>query len=162
MGDVGRDGALGVISDTHGLLRSDVAVLFRGVEGIVHAGDVGADHVLDNLLALGPLTAVRGNIDTRGRASHLETVGYLEWAGLTIAVVHDLATLEPGGAAGKTVDVVVFGHSHRAEITWRNGILYFNPGSAGPRRFGRPATAGLLTLDAAGRPHAEVVELHGA
>ncbi len=155
------DEVLGVISDTHGLIRSDVITAFAGVSGIVHAGDVGEDHVLHTLAALAPVTAVKGNMDRHHQASLLETVACLEWAGLRIAVVHDLSTLPPWDPAGERVDVVVFGHSHRAEITWRNGLLYFNPGSAGPRRFGRPAPVGLLTVDATGRPRPQVIQLHG-
>jgi len=150
---------LGVISDTHGVVRPDVSAVFRAVDGIVHAGDVGVDSVLDELAALAPLTAVKGNTDTHGRAAGLAAVQILEWAGLSIAVVHDLSRFDVERDAGPGVSVVVFGHSHRAEVTWRGGRVFFNPGSAGPRRFGLPNTVGLLTVDARGMPHPEVVEL---
>lgn len=152
-------GALGVISDTHGMLHPGVSALFRGVNGIVHAGDVGADSVLDELAALAPLTAVRGNTDVNGRAAGLATVEVLEWEGLSIAVVHDLNRFHLERDAGEFIDVVVFGHSHRAEIVWRRGRVFFNPGSAGPRRFGLPNTVGFLTVDQKGVPRPEVVEL---
>lgn len=158
--DDGKIRMLGVISDTHGLVRRDVRSVFRGVEAILHAGDVGGDQVLEALAALAPVTAVRGNTDTHGRAAGLPSVEQVIFEGLRIALVHDLSRFDPGCQEHPRLDVVIFGHSHRAEITWRDACLYLNPGAAGPRPFGRPATVALLAVGDSGRPRATIVELN--
>jgi uncharacterized protein len=137
---------IGVISDTHGLLRPEAIEALRGSEHIIHAGDVGAPEILVQLARLAPLTVIRGNVDKGAWARKLPETELVEIAGVTIYVVHDLGTLDvKPEAAG--INVVIYGHSHVPKIDTRNGVLYFNPGSAGPRRFRLPITVGKLTLE---------------
>lgn len=155
---------LGVVSDTHGEARSELLKMLQGVEGILHAGDVGSLAVVRELETIAPVTAVRGNMDPRDVCAVLPEIAWLKWRGLCIAVVHRLTnpadrSISPADYKDRSPDVVVFGHTHRAEIYWHEGCLYFNPGSAGSRRFGLPCTAGLLSLDEAGRPQAQVLVL---
>ncbi|MFZ5562663.1 MAG: metallophosphoesterase family protein [Thermodesulfobacteriota bacterium] len=136
---------VGVISDTHGLLRDSAAEALRGCDLILHAGDIGHPGIIDALEAIAPVVAVRGNMDKgewAGRYNQWETV---EVAGRYIYMLHDIADLDldPVGQ----FDVVVYGHSHAPYNSVRKGVLFFNPGSAGPGRFRLPVSVGLLTID---------------
>ena len=136
---------LGVISDTHGLLRPEARHALRGVDHILHAGDIGHADVLEGLRTLAPLTVVRGNND---RGSWVAGVAHTEWVelgGHALYLLHDLADLDidPAGAG---VSIVITGHTHRPAIKRRDGVLFLNPGSAGPRRFKLPVTLALLDL----------------
>jgi putative phosphoesterase len=136
---------VGVISDTHGLLRPEALRVLRGCEHILHAGDVGAPEILDQLAAIAPLTAIRGNIDKQKWAQKLSETEVVELGGISIYILHDLSLLDlKPEAAG--FQVVVYGHSHVPKQERRNGVLYFNPGSAGPRRFKLPISVGKLTI----------------
>jgi uncharacterized protein len=137
---------IGVISDTHGLLRPEALAALRGSQQIIHAGDVGAPEIIDQLAAIAPVAAVRGNVDTAAWARKLPETEVVEAGGISIYVLHDLAQLDlkPEAAGFR---VVVSGHSHVAKQETRNGVLYFNPGSAGPRRFKLPVTIGRLIVE---------------
>ena len=135
---------VGLISDTHGLLRPEAVEALRGSDFIVHAGDVGDAAILQALAALAPVTAVRGNNDRGPWATALPEVSTLVAGGTRIHVVHDRATIDP--ARWQDVDVVVAGHSHRALIEWRERVLFVNPGSAGPRRFSLPVSVADLVI----------------
>jgi len=140
---------IGVISDTHGLMRPEALAALKGVSHIVHGGDVGSPAVLDALGAIAPVTAVRGNNDTDAWARKLPLSDTLEAAGHVLYVLHDIADLDlDPGAAGFAV--VVTGHSHQPRVITKDGVLFMNPGSAGPRRFKLPVSVGLLRLSAAG------------
>ena len=147
----------GVISDTHGLLRSEAVDALRGCDGILHAGDVGTSDILSVLAQIAPVTAVRGNVDTAPWARSLPEVEIVDASGVCIYILHDLGRLDlkPEAAGFR---VVIYGHSHQPKIEEKNGVLYFNPGSAGPRRFRLPVSVGKLVIDA-GRVRAELVEL---
>jgi len=148
---------IGVISDTHGLLRPAALGALRGAEHIIHAGDVGTPEILEQLAAIAPLTAVRGNVDKGAWARKLPETEAVEIAGISIYVLHDIAQLDlKPKAAG--FDVVIYGHSHVPKQETRNGVLYFNPGSAGPRRFRLPVTVGRLVLEQ-GKVRAEIVAI---
>jgi uncharacterized protein len=138
---------IGLISDTHGLLRPEAMAFLRGCDHIVHAGDIGKPDILDALGALAPLTAIRGNIDTAAWAAGVPDTALVELAGIRLHVLHDLKQLALDPAAAG-VDVVVSGHSHRAVAGERDGVLYVNPGSAGPRRFRLPVTIAEIMVDA--------------
>jgi putative phosphoesterase len=136
---------IGVISDTHGLLRPEAMETLRGVEHILHAGDVGDPSILDSLRNLAPVTAIRGNIDVDGPCSQLPATEVVTLHGHTFYMLHDRHALDlDPGAAG--FSAVISGHSHKPLIEWRAGVLYMNPGSAGPRRFSLPVSIGLLTI----------------
>jgi uncharacterized protein len=128
---------VGVISDTHGLLRPQVVAALRGVDLIVHAGDVGRPEVLEELRRLAPTHAVRGNVDTEAWAAGLPATLTVEVGAVRLLILHDIADLDPAAAG---FAAVIFGHSHKPAIETRNGVLYLNPGSAGPRRFRLPVT----------------------
>jgi uncharacterized protein len=148
---------IGVISDTHGLLRPEALAALRGSEHIIHGGDVGAPEILETLASIAPLTAIRGNVDKAGWAQTLTETEVLEIGGISIYVLHDLGRLDlKPGAAG--FQVVVSGHSHVPKQEMRNGVLYFNPGSAGPRRFKLPVTVGRLTVEG-GNIRGEIVAI---
>jgi len=134
---------VGLISDTHGLLRPEALEFLRGSDHIVHAGDIGDPAILEALAAIAPLTAVRGNNDRGAWAKALGDFRTLKVGKVAICVVHDLKALPAGPAA---YDVVVSGHSHKPKIESRDGGLYVNPGSAGPRRFTLPIAAGELRI----------------
>ena len=136
---------IGVISDTHGLLRPEALAALEGSQRILHAGDVGRAELLDALSRIAPVTAIRGNVD-RGRwCAGLPETEVVEIEGVSIYMLHDLARLDlKPEAAG--FHVVVYGHSHRPRIEEKNGVLYFNPGSAGPRRFQLPVSVGRLKI----------------
>jgi putative phosphoesterase len=136
---------LGVISDTHGLLRPEARAALRSVDRIIHAGDVDEPVVLQMLVTLAPLTVVRGNMDRGGWARRLPEATTLEVAGVAIHVVHDLGSMTVDLAAGG-IAVVVHGHTHRPRNEVVGSVLYFNPGSAGPQRYGCPVTLGKLHI----------------
>jgi uncharacterized protein len=138
---------IGVISDTHGLLRPEAIDALRGSKHIIHAGDIGASEILDELATIAPVTAIRGNIDKSAWARRLPETELVELAGISIYVLHDLAQidLKPEAAGFR---VVIYGHSHVPKQETRGGVLYFNPGSAGPRRFKLPVTVGRLIVTA--------------
>jgi uncharacterized protein len=140
---------IGVISDTHGLLRPAAIEALRGVEHILHAGDVGDASILDALRSVAPVTAIRGNIDVGGPCSHLPATEVVTLHGHTFYMLHDRQALDLDPAAAG-VSAVISGHSHKPLIEWRHGVLYMNPGSAGPRRFSLPVSIGLLTIGADG------------
>jgi uncharacterized protein len=125
---------VGIISDTHGLLRPEAIRELTGVDHILHAGDVGDARILDILRGIAPLTAIRGNVDVSGPCAELPTTETVELGGCLFYLVHAISDLDIVPAAAG-VHVVVYGHSHRPEVKDRNGIVYLNPGSAGPRRF---------------------------
>ncbi len=147
---------IGVISDTHGLLRPEALAALRGVSQILHAGDVGDIAILEALRQIAPVTAIRGNIDTHGPTAQLPATEAIELDGRLIYMLHSLADLDlKPETAG--IAVVISGHSHKPSAQIHNGVLYLNPGSAGPRRFQLPITVAHLHLDAA--PRAEIVTL---
>lgn len=150
---------IGVISDTHGLLRPAVGKAFAGVELILHAGDVGKQEVLEELRKLAPVVAVRGNTDHGGWAQKLPLQEIVEVAETVIYLVHDLNALDLNPAAAG-FHVVVSGHSHDPYVVRKNGVLYLNPGSAGPRRFSLPISLALLKIDC-GRLKVELIDLEG-
>lgn len=137
---------IGVISDTHGLLRPEVAHLFAGASHIIHAGDIGAEHVLQGLRRIAPVTAIRGNVDSGGWTQSYRDTETVRLGRHVFYVLHDLNGLQSKPAPDGT-DVVICGHSHRASIRMVDGVLYLNPGSAGPRRFKLPITLATLDLD---------------
>lgn len=148
---------IGLISDTHGLLRPQSLEALAGVDHIIHAGDIGHPCILEELARIAPLTAVRGNNDTGAWAEELPNAAFTELAGSCIHVLHDIKDL------GKFADpanakIIVSGHSHKPLIQSRSGILYLNPGSAGPRRFSLPVTIVLLVLQEQ-EAHAEIIRL---
>jgi len=148
---------IGVISDTHGLLRREAVKALRGADRILHAGDVGDPEILEALALIAPVTAIRGNVDTQPWARKLPGTEFVEIGGVTIHVLHDLARLNlKPEAAG--IRVIVHGHSHQPKMEAKNGVLYFNPGSAGPRRFRLPVSAGRLEVEA-GKVRAQLVRL---
>ena len=134
---------IGVISDTHGLLRLEAVQALAGCAHILHAGDVGNNDILQALRAIAPLTAIRGNVDHGGMCGKLPATETIEFNGNLIYMIHvrEELDLHPHAAG---ISAVIFGHSHQPEISWSNGVLYFNPGSAGPRRFTLPITLGIL------------------
>ena len=136
---------LGVISDTHGLLRPEAVEALRGAQQVIHAGDVGSPEILKKLATIAPVTAVRGNVDKDAWAQQLPETQVLETGGISIYLLHDLARLDvkPEAAGFR---VVISGHSHIPKQEVRNGVLYFNPGSAGPRRFRWPVSVGRLSI----------------
>jgi hypothetical protein len=146
---------VGVISDTHSLLRPEAVDQLRGAQHIIHAGDIGSPTILEALQSLAPTTAIRGNVDKANWAAVLPESRNLQLAGLSIHILHDLSDLRadilPAG-----VDVVIFGHSHHPSIAWRQGRLFLNPGSAGPRRFRLPVTVASLTVS----PHGINPRIH--
>lgn len=150
---------VGLISDTHGLLRREALDFLAGSDRIVHAGDIVDPAILDRLGEIAPLTAVRGNNDRGAWTRRVPETAVLEIEGISIYVLHDLAQLgvDPRMAGHR---VVVAGHSHRPKVEERNGVLYVNPGSAGPRRFTLPICAGELRV-AAGEVTARWVSLDG-
>ena len=138
---------IGVISDTHGLLRPEAVAALRGVEHILHAGDVGDIAILDALREIAPVTAIRGNVDTTGACAELPATDVVELGGALFYLVHSVHDLDINPKAAG-VAMVVSGHSHKASVTVKDGVVYFNPGSAGPRRFSLPVTVGVVTGEA--------------
>jgi len=137
---------IGVISDTHGLLRPEALAALRGVEHILHAGDVGDIAILKALRKIAPVTAIRGNVDVSGACAKLPATDVVELGDKLFYLVHSVRDLDINPAAAG-VAMVVSGHSHKASVTVRDGVVYFNPGSAGPRRFSLPVTVGFVTVE---------------
>jgi len=137
---------IGLISDTHGLLRPEAVERLRGSDFIVHAGDIGHPDVLSELARIAPVTAVRGNNDHAAWASRIRETEVLEVGSILIYVIHDVAQLDIDPAGGE-FRAVVFGHSHRPSSEMRDGVLFCNPGSAGPRRFKLPVSVGELVIE---------------
>jgi putative phosphoesterase len=137
---------IGVISDTHGLLRPEALAALRGVEYILHAGDVGDIAVLDALREIAPVTAIRGNVDTSGACAELPATDVVELGDRLFYLVHSVHDLDINPAAAG-IAMVVSGHSHKASVQVRDGVVFFNPGSAGPRRFSLPVTVGFVTVE---------------
>lgn len=137
---------IGVISDTHGLLRPEAMRALEGVEHILHAGDVGEPSILASLRTIAPVTAISGNIDVHGPCGYLPPTEVLTLRGHTFYMLHDRSALDLDPAAAG-FGAVVSGHSHKPLIEWRNEVLYLNPGSAGPRRFKLPISLALITMD---------------
>src|SRR5438477_2123351 len=135
---------IGIISDTHGLLRPKAEKHLAGVDHIIHGGDIGRPDVLAGLRRIAPVTAVRGNVDTGDWARDYADTELVQLAGQSMYVLHDLKTLRIDPVA-EGINVIISGHSHKAVIEAVDGVLYVNPGSAGPRRFKLPIT--LATLD---------------
>ena len=148
---------VGVISDTHGLLRDEVKRAFRGCSRIIHAGDIGTLSVLQDLELIADVVAVRGNTDRGEGARSLKESEHLELGGNRIYIIHDLGSL-PLTVPAAAVDIVIYGHSHMPDIRYRDGVLYLNPGSAGPRRFGLPASIALMRIEKDG-VFPEIIEL---
>lgn len=136
---------IGVISDTHGLLRPEVIPALKGIDRILHLGDVGDAEILKELAKIAPVTAIRGNIDRSGPCSKLPETEVLLLEGRYLYMLHDLNDLHLDPAAAKFA-VVLSGHTHKSRIEWRKGVLYFNPGSCGPKRFDLRTTLGLLEI----------------
>jgi uncharacterized protein len=137
---------LGIVSDTHGLLRPEVIPKLEGVERILHLGDVGKPSILAELEKIAPVTAVRGNVDREGACGKLPETDVVLIEGHYIYMLHDLKTLHLDPAAGKFA-AVLHGHTHVPNFYTKKGVLFFNPGSCGPRRFELPITIGFLTLN---------------
>lgn len=148
---------IGVISDTHGLLRPQAVSALAGVDHILHAGDIGELQILEELRKIAPVTAIRGNVDKSAYFRFLPETDAVELAGKTFYLIHSVKDLdlkpEAAGFAG-----VISGHSHKPLTEWKNGVLYFNPGSAGPRRFSLPVSVGVIKMDGE-MMTAKVVEL---
>lgn len=138
---------IGVISDTHGLLRPEALTALAGVEHILHAGDVGEVTILDALRGIAPVTAIRGNVDVWGACAELPATDFVELGGKIFYLVHSARDLDINPVVAG-VDVVVSGHSHRDSVEVRDGVLFLNPGSAGPRRFELPVTVALVEVGA--------------
>ena len=149
---------IGVISDTHGLLRPEVAPALAGVERILHLGDVGRISILHELETIAPVTAIRGNVDREGPCGELPETDVVVCEEHYIYMLHDLSTLHLDPAAAKFA-AVLFGHTHAPTSYTRKSVLYFNPGSCGPRRFQLPVTIGMLTMGGDGQLMAEIVPL---
>ena len=138
---------IGLISDTHGLLRPEAIRFLDGSDHIIHAGDIGKPDILGLLAALAPVTAVRGNNDSGGWARSIPSSARLTIGKVRILVVHDLKELDQ--PVLEDVDVIVSGHSHKPRVEERDGVLYVNPGSAGPRRFTLPVAVAELEISGA-------------
>jgi putative phosphoesterase len=148
---------IGIISDTHGLLRPEAERRLAGVDHIVHAGDIGRPEIVDALRKIAPVTAIRGNVDTGEWAREYADTKLVGLAGKSIYILHDLNTLHIDARAG--IDVIVSGHSHVPKIQSIDGILYLNPGSAGPRRFKLPITLATIEVTRDGlRPEIHELE----
>jgi putative phosphoesterase len=151
---------IGVIADTHALLRPEAVGALQASDYVIHAGDVGDPEILDKLAKIAPVTAVRGNVDRAAWAKKIPTTNLLQTGGVSMYVLHNLQELDlKPEAAGFAV--VVSGHSHMPKQEVKNGVLYFNPGSAGPRRFRLPVSVGRLMVRD-GRVSGEIVDLDKA
>ena len=149
---------IGVISDTHGLLRPEAIEALAGVDRILHLGDIGEIEILAALECVAPVTAIRGNVDTQGPCSQLPDFETVEVAGHSLYLLHNLAALDLNPVAAG-FSAVLYGHTHQPKIEEKVGVLYFNPGSAGPRRFRLPVTVGFLTTSAGSSLLAEIFTL---
>jgi len=148
---------VGVISDTHGLLRPEAVELLRGSQHIIHAGDIGSPEIIPALEKIAPVTAIRGNVDTQSWARRFAETEVVELEGLHIYVIHDANALDLNPKAAGFA-AVISGHSHQPKQEMKDGVLYFNPGSAGPRRFKLPISIGRLVI-AEGKVSAEILEI---
>ena len=137
---------MGVISDTHGLMRPEALEALAGVDHILHAGDVGATTVLDALRAIAPVTAIRGNVDVSGPCVGLPAAAAVELGGRLFYLVHSIDDLDIAPAAA-SVAAVVYGHSHKPDLQVRQGVVYLNPGSAGPKRFDLPISLAKVLIE---------------
>ena len=148
---------VGVISDTHGLLRPEAVAALQGSEHIIHAGDIGAEDIIPVLQEIAPVTAIRGNVDQSPWCGRFPETEVVELAGVIIYILHDVNALDlhPQAAGFK---VVISGHSHKPKQEMKDGVLYFNPGSAGPRRFKLPISVGRLEITD-GLVRAEIIEI---
>lgn len=149
---------LGIVSDTHGLLRPEVIPALAGVDQILHLGDVGKPAILQSLAEVAPVHAIRGNVDRTGPCSRLPETDVLVYEDHYIYLLHDLSTLHLDPVAAR-FSAVLYWHSHQPHVEFRKGVLYFNPGSCGPRRFQLPITLGILHLKAGTSPQAEILHL---
>lgn len=140
---------VGVISDTHGLLRPEALAALRGSEHIIHAGDIGAPEIIDELRKIAPVTAIRGNVDVQTWAREYPETEVVELAGKSIYVIHNLKMLDLNPKAAG-FDAVISGHSHKPVQEMKDGVLYLNPGSAGPRRFKLPISVAKLSIEESG------------
>jgi putative phosphoesterase len=148
---------IGVISDTHGLLRPEARVALAECEHILHAGDVGDLRILDSLREIAPVTAIRGNVDTSNEFAKVPETEMVSLGGAVFYLVHSVHWLDLDPVVAG-VRVVVSGHSHKPSVERKNGVVYLNPGSAGPRRFSLPVSVGLITVTE-GKVEARIVEL---
>lgn len=151
---------VGIISDTHGLLRPEAIRELSGVDYILHAGDIGDPAILDRLREIAPVTAIRGNVDVSGACAQLPPTEAVELGGCLFYLVHAIQDIDISPAAAG-VKVVVYGHSHKPEVKERGGIVYLNPGSAGPRRFNLPITLAKAVVEA-GSVRVRIVDLERA
>ena len=140
---------IGVISDTHGLLRPEALHALSGSDLIIHAGDIGPLSILNQLSEIAPVTAVRGNVDRDDWCSELKLDEVVEMAGRSIYVIHNIGTLQLDPAAAGH-HVVIYGHSHKPVVAEREGVIYLNPGSAGPKRFSLPVSVATLEISNSG------------
>ena len=138
--------SLGVISDTHGLLRPEAVQVIESCDAIIHAGDVGSKEVLSSLEAMTPVHAVRGNVDWEPWTLKMPVNDVVEIAGRFFYVIHILDNIDIDPAAAG-IDAVIYGHSHQPDLFEKNGVIYMNPGSAGPRRFTKPVSMGKIKID---------------
>jgi len=148
---------IGVISDTHGLLRPEAIEALRGSEHIIHAGDIGAPEIIPALEKIAPVSAIRGNVDRQPWTKKFPETEVVELAGVHIYLIHDLKALDLNPRAAGFV-AVISGHSHQPKQEIKDGVLYFNPGSAGPRRFRLPVTVGSLDI-VEGKVTGRIIEL---
>jgi len=150
-------GAIGLVSDTHGLVRPEALAALQGCDLIIHAGDIGKPEVLDAFKAIAPLVAIRGNNDRESWAKQLPDVLELQINGVKLHVIHNVQELQLNPAEDG-VSAVISGHSHKPVMTRRDGVLFINPGSAGPRRFKLPIAVGKLWIDQ-GKVESKIIEL---
>jgi len=148
---------IGIISDTHNLLRKEAVSALQDADLIIHAGDIGDLQIIDKLKAISPVVAVRGNMDNELRAYDLKRTEVVDTGGHTIYVLHDLGRLDIRPSSSD-IRVIVQGHTHRPAIYEHEGVLYINPGSAGPRRFKLPVTVALLDIEGK-KLSAEIIDL---
>lgn len=148
---------IGVISDTHGLLRPEAVELLRGAEHIIHAGDIGAPEIIPELRKIAPVTAIRGNVDTQTWAQSFPETEVVELGGVDIYILHDANAIDLNPKAAGFA-AVISGHSHKPQQERKDGVLYFNPGSAGPRRFKLPISVGRMEI-VDGKVSAEILLL---
>jgi putative phosphoesterase len=148
---------VGIISDTHGLLRPEAVELLRGSEHIIHAGDIGAPEIIPELRKIAPVTAIRGNVDTQTWARAFSETEVVERGGMDFYIIHDANALDLNPKAAGFA-AVISGHSHQPKQEIKNGVLYFNPGSAGPRRFKLPISVGRIVI-ADGKLNGEIIEI---
>ena len=148
---------IGILSDTHGLLRPEALAALEGADHILHAGDVGDAKILHRLSAIAPVTAIRGNIDHVGPCADLPATAAIELDSAFFYMLHALADLDlHPSAAG--IRAVIYGHSHKPALEWKHDVLYLNPGSAGPRRFSLPVSVAWVEIEN-GLLHPKIVEL---